>query len=125
MTQVHALGISGPAGVDELWLGLKRRYRVLWFLLLGALPCVFLLGYVFGALFKEDAALPVVALLWLAATAWAGLRVAGFACPRCGKAFFESWYFFKMLRRNCAHCNLPRDERDIAPAQSGDSARTA
>ena len=115
MTQLRAPGISGPVGVDELWLDLKRRFKVLWFLLLGALPGVFLLGYLFNNLLEEDAALPVVALLWFAATAWAGHRVANFACPRCGKAFYESWIFFKMLRRDCAHCHLPRGALDIAP----------
>ena len=125
MTQSHAPGISSPACVAELWLALKHRFRVLWCLLLGALPCVFLLGHLFNAVLGQYAALAVVGLLWFAATFWAGARVASFPCPRCGKAFFESWYFFKMLRRNCAHCNLPRNERDITPARSGDSARTA
>lgn len=118
MNRLHAPGISGAISVDESWLVLKSQFRVLWFLLLGALPGVFLLAYLFGALFKQDSALPGIALIWTAVTAWAGVRVAGFACPRCGKAFFENWYFFKMLRSHCAHCGLQRDAKKIAPVES-------
>jgi hypothetical protein len=46
--------------------------------------------------------------------------VASFACPRCGRAFFENWYFFKPLRKSCAHCNLARSAKDDArPAAPG------
>ena len=118
MTQLHARGISASTSVDESWLALKGQFRVLWILLLGGLPGVFLLAYLASALFKQDAILPGIALIWMAVTAWAGVRVASFACPRCGKAFFENWYFFKMLRSQCAYCGLERGARKIAPEES-------
>jgi ribosomal protein S27AE len=51
----------------------------------------------------------------MAAIAWAGFRMASFACPRCGQAYFENWYFFKPLRNSCAHCSLMRWAKDDAP----------
>jgi hypothetical protein len=53
--------------------------------------------------------LPLLTFAFVAAIGVAGLRVARFACPRCGKPFFETWYFFQLLRRECAHCNLRRE----------------
>jgi ribosomal protein S27AE len=41
--------------------------------------------------------------------------MASFACPRCSKAFFENWYFFKPLRQNCAHCSLTRWAKEMPP----------
>ena len=100
---------------EAAWRDLDRRARVLWLLLFACLPGVFLFAYLFNALLQRDASFPVVGVAWMAAIAWAGLRMATFACPRCGAAFFESWIFFKPLRSNCAHCDLVRWAKDDAP----------
>ena len=71
--------------------------------------------YLLNTLLQQDASFPVVGLVWMAAIAWAGYRMASFACPRCGAAFFETWYFFKPLRSSCAHCDLARWAKDNAP----------
>jgi hypothetical protein len=77
---------------------------------------VFLLAYLLNMfLLPDDVWFPVVGLAWMAAIAWAGFRMASFACPRCGAAFFENWYFFKPLRNSCAHCHLARRANDDAP----------
>lgn len=99
---------------EPAWRDLERRSRVLWLLLFSCIPGVFLLAYVFSALLPKDASFPVVGLTWMAAIAWAGYRMASFACPRCGRAFYENWYFFKPLRSTCAHCDLARWARDDA-----------
>ena len=100
--------VSKPVDVDEAWRDLKRRFRLVWILLLASLPGVFLPAYLLSDLIPPNASMPVLGLIWMTAIARAGLRVADFACPRCGRAFFESWYFLKMFRDSCAHCYLPR-----------------
>jgi len=104
---------------EAAWRDLNRRSAILWLLLFGCIPGMFLLAYLLNDLLLQDAPFPVVALAWMAPIAWAGSRMAGFACPRCSRAFFENWYFLKPLRRNCSHCNLPRWAKDIPPATSG------
>jgi hypothetical protein len=100
---------------EVAWRDLKRRSTTLWRLLLACLP-VFAFAFVLGTLLLDEWWLyPLVALVWLAAIGWAGLRMASFACPGCGGAFFENWYFFKPLRRACAQCNLPRGATHEAP----------
>ncbi len=100
---------------EPAWRDLKRRSRILWLLLFACILGVFVLAYVLNTLLLQDASFPVVGLAWMGAIAWAGVRVASFACPRCGRAFFENWYFFKPLRGSCAHCNLIRWAKDEAP----------
>jgi hypothetical protein len=95
------------------WCDLDRRSRVLWRLLFACFLGVFLFAYMFNTLLPlEVTSFSVVGLAWMAAIAWAGFRMASFACPRCGAAFFENWYFLKPLRKSCAHCNLARSARD-------------
>ena len=112
--------MSGSVTFDAAWRTLNRRFRVLWLLLLGSLPGVFLLAYLLNDLLQQDASLAVIGLIWMTAIGWAGLQVASFACPRCGRAFFESWYFFKPLRLSCAHCDLRRDAKNIPPPKAGE-----
>jgi hypothetical protein len=99
---------------EAAWRDLKRRSTMLWRLLSACLP-VFALAYVLGLVLVQPWLYPLIAIGWLAAIGWAGGRMARFACPGCGEAFYENWYFFKPLRRACAHCELPRGAaRDAA-----------
>lgn len=106
---------SSGLSFEPAWRDLKRRSRILWFLLSACIPGVFLLAYVLNTLLSQNASFPVVGIAWMAAIAWAGFRMASFACPRCGQAYFENWYFFKPLRNSCAHCSLMRWAKDDAP----------
>jgi hypothetical protein len=101
------------------WRDLNRRSAVLWLLLSGGIPGVFLLAYLQDDLLIPEDLFLVVALAWMPAIAWAGSRMASFICPRCTKAFFADWHFFWPLRRSCAHCNLPRWAEKIPLAQVG------
>lgn len=98
---------------DETWRDLRQRFRLLWVLLLASLPGTFVPALLLGGLVPRNAVLLGVGLLWTAAIAGAGWRIARFACPRCGLAFFESWVFLKMLRDRCAHCQLPRNAAEL------------
>jgi len=106
---------------EAAWRDLERKSKMLWLLLFACLPGVFLLAYLLNTLLLQDASFPVVGLVWMTAIGWAGFRMATFACPRCGAAFFENWYFFKPLRSNCAHCDLARWAKgDAPPAAPGE-----
>jgi len=93
---------------EAAWHDLNRRSTILWLLLFGCFPGVFLLLYLLNELLLQDAPILGIALAWMAAIAWAGIRMASFICPRCRRLFFENWYFFKPLRRSCAYCGLQR-----------------
>jgi hypothetical protein len=70
---------------------------------------MFLFSWLLDGALRQSVLLPLLTFAFVAAIGVAGLRVARFACPRCGKPFFETWYFFQLLRRECAHCNLRRE----------------
>jgi hypothetical protein len=101
--------------LEAAWRDLNRRSAILWLLLFGCVPGMFLLAYLLNDLLLQEAPFLVVGLAWIAAITWAGSRMAGFACPRCGRAFFDDWYFFKPLRRNCAHCSLTKWSKELPP----------
>ena len=104
---------------EAAWRDLDRRSAILWLLLFGCLPGIFFLRYLLNDLLQQDAPIFPVGLAWMAGIAWAGIQMASFACPRCGRAFFENWYFFKPLRRSCSFCSLLRRAKDLPPAASG------
>lgn len=97
---------------DEAWRVLRRRSRLLWWVLAASLPGIFLFSWLLDGVLRQSVLLPVLTLAFVGAIGVAGLRVAGFACPRCGRPFFENWYFFQLLRRECAYCGLPREKGD-------------
>jgi hypothetical protein len=94
----------------EAWRLLRRDSKILWWLLFASLPGIFVVSLLlfYGAL-RQSALLPLVTFAFVAAIGAVGLRIARFACPRCGKPFFETWYFFQLLRRECVHCGLRRE----------------
>ncbi|HTQ75882.1 MAG TPA: hypothetical protein VMI74_16500 [Burkholderiales bacterium] len=97
---------------DEAWRLLRRDSKILWWLLVASLPAILaasLLLLLLDSVLWQNAVLPLVTFAFVAAIGVVGLRVAHFACPRCGKPYFESWYFFQLLRRECAHCHLRRE----------------
>jgi hypothetical protein len=99
--------LRAPPAHDAAWGDLRLKSAALRRLLYACLP-VFALAYVLGFVLGQPWLYPLAMIVWLAAVGWAGVRMARFACPRCGGAFFETWYFFKPLRRACARCDLPR-----------------
>ena len=101
----HSKGVAP----NQAWRDLRRRFRLLWILLLASLPGTFVPALLLGESIAPKAALAVIGMLWAAAIARTGWHIACFACPRCGLAFFENWVFLKLLRDRCAHCELPRN----------------
>jgi hypothetical protein len=102
---------SARVAPDEAWRVLRRDSQILRWLLLASLPGIFVVFYwlLLDGAPRESVVLPLVTFAFVAAIGLVGLRVARFACPRCGKLYFESWYFFQLLRRECVHCGLARE----------------
>ena len=109
---------SARVAPDEAWRLLRRDFQILWWLLFASLPGILVVSLLLldGEL-RQSVLLPLVTLAFVAAIGVAGLRVARFACPRCGKPFFETWYFFQLLRGECAYCGLRR--KSGAPPDAG------
>ena len=103
-------GESVSVAPDEAWRILRRRSRLLWWMLSSSLPGIFFFSWLLDGVLKPTLLVSLLTLAFVVAIGVAGLRVASFACPRCGKPFFENWYFFQVLRRECAHCRLPRQK---------------
>jgi hypothetical protein len=99
----------------EAWRALRARSRLLWFMLFASLPGMFLFSWLLGGALRQSLLWPLVTFVFVTAIGVAGLRVARFACPRCGKPFFENFYFLKLLRMECAHCGLARESGLPAP----------
>jgi hypothetical protein len=99
---------AARVGADEAWRALKRDSQILWWVLAASLPGMFLFSWLLSGELRQSVLLPLLTFAFVAAIGAAGLRVARFACPRCGKPYFETWYFFQLLRRACVHCGLPR-----------------
>lgn len=99
----------------DAWRALRERSRTFWWVLFASLPGMFSLSWLLDGVLRQGLLLPLVTLAFVAAICVAGLRVASFACPRCGKPFFETWYFFKPLRSECAYCGLAREIGIPAP----------
>lgn len=106
---------SGRVRPDAPWSVLRCRTRLLWWMLFASLPGMFLFTWLLDGAIPQRLSWPLVTFAFVAAIGVAGLRVARFACPRCGKPFFENWYFFKPLRAECAHCGLARESGIPAP----------
>jgi len=106
---------SGRLAPEEAWRGLRRDSRILWWILAASLPGMALFSWLLDGVLRQSVLMPLITIVFLAAIGTAGLRVARFACPGCGKPFFETWYFFQLLRSECAHCGLRRESAQPSP----------
>ena len=92
------------------WRRFQRGEWILWLLFVGFMPGVFVLVSPLDLLFDSDALFAVVAIPWMIAFFVAGMRLAGFRCPRCSKPFLRTWWYQNGFTRRCVHCSLPRWE---------------
>src|SRR5262245_61993257 len=97
---------SGGVASDEAWRVLRHRSRLLWLLLFASLPAIAVLSWLLDSAFGQSRLSYLVTLAFVTAIGVAGLRVASFACPRCGRPYFESWYFFQLLRKEIGRAHV-------------------
>jgi predicted RNA-binding Zn-ribbon protein involved in translation (DUF1610 family) len=90
------------------WQTLKRKYRLLWAIILTFFPAVFVLG--FGGSARLHSIIPIAAvwLCWAALLTVVSLRFVRFPCPWCGRAFFRRGGLNRpsAFEPRCVHCGL-------------------
>jgi membrane protein required for beta-lactamase induction len=83
-------GERDAVNTHEAWRVLKRRSQLLWLALFASLPGMFLFSWLLDGVLRPSLLWSLVTLAFVTGIGVAGLRVARFACPRCGRPFFEN-----------------------------------
>ena|ERR1022692_685671 len=96
--------------MSPAWQAYRFWRRLFWLFFLGAVVWFFPVAITSGAIgqWSKDAgnAFYFAAMLpWALVWVYAHWRVRNFSCPRCGKRFFGSWYYFV---GRCVYCGLPK-----------------
>jgi ribosomal protein L37E len=113
-TEVQQMDIE--VDYSEQWHELRRRRRIFWLIALGGIPCVIILTTLV-AIFVGATGLPpywidraffVAGFAWMFGSVGASRYEIAFLCPRCGKRFFATWWYYNGFARRCVHCGLPK-----------------
>lgn len=97
-----------PGAACTTWDDYRRRRRLFWFAFLGYVPVVGVVGSSLSWIVGSDLPAIAVALAWMVFSAFAGVRMKAFPCPRCGKPFFLGPFFQNPLTQRCVHCRWPK-----------------
>jgi hypothetical protein len=97
------------------WCDYQRRARWFWMAFFGYVPGMALIGLLNEALVSVGASISgfpfyICGLAWMVIVVVLSFRRRAFRCPRCGKHFFASWWFYNDFARKCVHCGLPKWE---------------
>jgi len=97
-------------GMNAAWEDYRRRFRQLLVAWPGGFALVILFMAVADSLPSRLAGFLTVVLpcSWMLAFAVTSLRLYGFRCPRCNKAFFHTCWYNNLYARRCVHCGLPK-----------------
>lgn len=79
--------------------------------MLGWMPGIWLLWFGIALVLGWEStasgiARTIVALAWMISLVVTGNRAANFRCPRCGKHFFKTFWYYNSFARRCVHCGL-------------------
>ncbi len=106
-----------PEAAELAWRPYRWWRRILWTMLLGFLPAVWLFERVAFALSLGETAVVTFAFLWVASTFLCLVPRSEFRCPRCGErfhfwtmrgAFGLPFDVSNVWSRRCLHCGLRR-----------------
>ena len=93
------------------WRRHQRNERLFALAWLGGVPLVVALSLAIGLLSHAsslDAILLGVALLWVVAVIFTGVRWSGLRCPRCDAPFFRGRLLWRPFAQQCGNCGLPK-----------------
>ena len=90
------------------WDEYRKRRNLAWFAFLGYVPVVFGVGMFSVRLLSTLTPVFVVAIAWMVFFIITANRALRYPCPRCGKWFFEKWWYHNSFARRCVHCGLPK-----------------
>jgi hypothetical protein len=97
---------------SDAWTDLGKRKARLLFLILGFIPGVVFISYIFN-LFRSSTTkdFGLIAISWIFAILLAVGHLGGFKCPRCKQLFFiGGWSGYNMMTSKCLNCGLPVNE---------------
>src|ERR1700686_305730 len=97
---------------DEQWREYRSRNTLLLVAVVGFLPAITTFGALTRKLFQSGAPFVVFASFWMLFVVISGSRRRVFLCPRCGKRFFRSRFYYNDFARQCVHCKLPMFQND-------------
>lgn len=83
-----------------------KRNLVFWGLFAAYVPVmVFILIPLVRVLNFPNAA-GLLAIVWFAAVAAAGIWRTNWNCPRCGERFYRKWWYTNSFSTKCVHCGF-------------------
>lgn len=104
-SQVRPSRMGTIANYSDAWADYSRRVRWLFGISLGGAAVLVVLQVAIGSTRIGEAVLSGLVIVWLIASAGAGLHLRAFRCPRCERKFLGySW----PVPERCAHCGLLR-----------------
>lgn len=92
----------------QAWQDYRRRIRNFFIAWLGGFVAVAATIVVISALDVPDWTFMPLAVAWMTAFAWAGVRLQQFPCPRCREPFFRKPLSYWPFSHECRHCSLPK-----------------
>ncbi|MCA1594036.1 MAG: hypothetical protein LC754_15565 [Acidobacteria bacterium] len=90
------------------WAEYRKRSIIVWSVFLTYIPGAIIIGGSLYRLTGSDSFIPMTAFAWMAAFAITNFYRMNWKCPRCGKAFFQKWWYGNNFARKCVHCGLPK-----------------
>ena len=97
---------------DAQWQEYRRRTNRALFAFFAFLPATFVFGIFTGHLFHSHVPFAVFGILWIIFAGVTSAQRNALLCPRCGKAFFHTWWYHNGFARRCVHCKLPLYSKD-------------
>ena len=95
---------------QEHWRRYKKLRTFFFLIWLGYVPACIVFTMFFYPRLHSFAPSVAFALLWMLMFAVAGMRLAAWRCPRCGKVFSRTGWYRRgiLLAPKCVHCGLPK-----------------
>lgn len=104
----HTSGLSCETSMDDL-SNLRRTRRWPTITTLVVLLAVATSGLLSLTWWRSSGPFAAIAILGAAAIAIVHRRKQRTRCPRCGRLYYRTLFYYNPFARRCVHCGLPRD----------------
>ena len=90
------------------WADLRERTLLAWMVLLAFCgPAFFVPWVLLRSVMEPRPAYWCSGAIAVVLVAWARVHQTRWPCPRCGRAFYATWYMYNPFINGCLHCGLP------------------
>jgi hypothetical protein len=90
------------------WTEYRRRRNIFWLVLVTYVPGVLAFGLSLQWLLGSELPIYLAAGAWIIAFIVTANRMTAWHCPRCGKAFFRTFWGQNPFAGKCVHCQLSK-----------------